>query len=72
MCRAKGVHGTIADDIDLAEFLAEANATLDRYAPARHAGPTYPARLVAPMEAAFQGNAELTKAFALDVLSEAQ
>jgi hypothetical protein len=72
MCRAKGVHGAVADDIDLAEFLAEANATLDRYAPAGHAGPTYPERLVAPMDAAFQGNAELTKAVALDVLSQGQ
>ena len=69
MCRAKGVHGTIADDIDLAEFLAEADATLDRYAPAAPAGPTYPERLVAPMAAAFQANSEVTKAIALEVLS---
>ena len=68
MCRAKGVHGTIADDIDLAEFLAEADATLDRYAPAAPAGPTYPERLVAPMAAAFQANSEVTKAIALEVL----
>ena len=69
MCRAKGVHGIIADDIDLADFLAEADATLDRYAPAAPAGPTYPERLVAPMAAAFQANSEVTKAIALEVLS---
>ena len=70
MCRARGVHGVIADDIDLVDFSAEANATLDRYAPAGGPGPTYPPRLVAPMDALFQANADLAKAFALDVLSQ--
>ena len=32
MCRARGVGGVIADDIDVTDFLAEAEATLDRYA----------------------------------------
>jgi len=69
MCRAKGVHGAIADDVDVADFHAEASETLDRYTPAAHPGPTYPERLAAPMDAAFQANAGLTRAFALDVLS---
>ena len=42
MCRARGVGGVIADDIDLGDFLAEGTATLDRYAPAGRPGPTYP------------------------------
>ena len=69
MCRARGVHGVIADDIELADLLTEANATLDRYAPAGLPGPTYPERLVAPMDAMFQSNADQARAFALDVLS---
>jgi hypothetical protein len=71
MCRARGVDGAITDDIDVADFLAEANATLDRYTPAGHPGPTYPERLAAPMDAAFRANADLTRVFALDVLSRA-
>ena len=70
MCRARGVRGVVADDIDLADFFAEANETLDRYALASRPGPTYPRRLVAPMDAQFHANADLAKAFALDVLSK--
>ena len=38
MRRARGVHGAIADDVDVDDFLAEANTTLDRYTPAGDAG----------------------------------
>ena len=68
MCRAKGVGGIIADDIDDAAMRAEAPATLDRYAPASHPGRTYPPRLVAPMDDQFQLQAGRTRALALEVL----
>ena len=70
MCRARGVGGIIADDIDVTDLLAEAEATLDHYAPAGHPGPTYPRRLVEPMDALFHAHADEAKAFALDVLSQ--
>ena len=69
MCRARGVGGSIADDIEITEFLAEAETTLDRYGTVISPGPTYPRRLVEPVGALLQANAEIARAFALDVLS---
>jgi hypothetical protein len=70
MCRAKGVGGLIAEDIDGSVLRAEAAATLDRYAPATSPGRTYPPRLVGPMDTQFQHQADRTKSLALDVLRE--
>jgi hypothetical protein len=69
MCRAKGVGGVIADDIDVAALSAEAPATLEHYARAASPGSTYPQRLVEPLDVLFQANADRARAFALDVLS---
>ena len=66
----RGVGGVIADDIDATDFFAEAETTLDHYALASRPGPNYPRRLVAPMDAQFHANADLAKAFTLDVLSQ--
>jgi hypothetical protein len=69
MCRARGVAGVIADDIDATDFCAEAETTLDHYAPAVSPGPTYPHRLVEPLGSIFRANATVTCEFALDALS---
>jgi len=70
MCRAKGVDGIIADDIDVAELLIEVPATLDHYTPAVTPGRTYPPRLVEPMDAMFQRQAEASSSLALSVLHQ--
>lgn len=69
MCRARGVGGIIADDIDVTDFLAEAETTLDRYGTVDNPGPTYPRRLVEPVGSLLTANAEVAREFALDVLS---
>jgi hypothetical protein len=68
MCRAKGVGGIIADDIDVSTLHAEAAATLDHYAPAARPGRTYPPRLVEPMDTQFQQQADRAKSLALEIL----
>jgi UDP-N-acetyl-alpha-D-muramoyl-L-alanyl-L-glutamate epimerase len=68
MCRAQGVGGVIADDIDASDFLAEAEATLDRYGRVTSPGPTFPRRLVEPLGSLLHANAEVAREFALDVL----
>jgi hypothetical protein len=69
MCRARGVGGVIADDIDATDFFAEAETTLDRYATVTSPGPTYPRRLVEPLGSLLRANAEVAREFALHVLS---
>ena len=69
MCRARGVGGTIADDIDVTDFLAEAETTLDRYGTVISPGPTYPRRLVEPVGSILRANAEVARDLALHVLS---
>jgi hypothetical protein len=68
MCRAKGVGGIIADDIDVSILHAEAAETLDHYAPAARPGRTYPPRLVEPMDTQFQQQADRAKSLALEIL----
>ncbi len=69
MCRARGVAGVIADEVDVTDFLDEATATLDHYAPAISPGPAYPRRLVEPLGSLLRANAKVAREFALDVLS---
>ncbi len=69
MCRARGIGGVITGDIDTAEMLDEAAATLARYAAAVDPGPTYPRRLVEPLAAQFHSAAIDSREFAHDVLS---
>ncbi|MBA3289216.1 MAG: hypothetical protein H0U21_14575 [Acidimicrobiia bacterium] len=71
MCRARGVGGVIADDIDVTDFLDEATATLDRYVPAANPGPAYPRRLIEPIGSRLQANGNVARQFALDVLGVA-
>jgi hypothetical protein len=68
MCRARGLGGVIADDIDVTDFVAEAESTLDHYATAISPGPAYPRRLVEPIGSLLRTNAISTREFALDVL----
>ena len=68
MCRARGVGGAIADDIDVTDLRAEAVTTLSRYAPTIDPGSTYPDHLVEPMGALFRSSAERARALALDLL----
>ena len=58
----------ITDDIDTADFLAEAEATLDQYTAVAPPGPSYPPRLIAPIGALLRTSATETRAFALDLL----
>jgi hypothetical protein len=69
MCRARGVGGVIADDIDVTDFNAEAETTLDRYGKVIRPGPTYPRHLVEPLDSLLRANAEVAREFALQVLS---
>jgi UDP-N-acetyl-alpha-D-muramoyl-L-alanyl-L-glutamate epimerase len=69
MCRARGIGGVITADIDATEFLDEADATLDHYAAALTPGPTYPRRLVEPLDSQFRSSAIGSREFARDVLS---
>jgi hypothetical protein len=68
MCRARGIAGIIADDIDVTDFVAEAGTTLDHYATAISPGPAYPRRLVEPIGSLLRTNAISTREFALEVL----
>jgi UDP-N-acetyl-alpha-D-muramoyl-L-alanyl-L-glutamate epimerase len=70
MCRARGIAGIIADDIDVTDFVAEAESTLDHYATAISPGPAYPPRLVEPIGSLLRMNAISTREFALQVLGE--
>jgi hypothetical protein len=69
MCRARGVGGIIADDIDVTDILAEAETTLDRFGAVNTPGPTYPRRLAEPIGSLLRANAEVARQFARDVLS---
>jgi hypothetical protein len=68
MCRAKGLGGVIADDIDVTALLAEAPASVEHYVPAASPGPTYSDRLVEPLDAAFRANAVEARALVFEVL----
>jgi hypothetical protein len=68
MCRARGVGGIIADDLDVSDFRAEAESTLDRYSTVISPGPAYPPRLVEPLGSLLRANAESARKVALDVL----
>jgi hypothetical protein len=69
MCRARGLAGQITHDIDVTDFLAEAESTLDHYAAAISPGSTYPRRLVEPIGSLLRANATSTREFARDVLA---
>lgn len=69
MCRAKGVGGVIADDIDVAPMLDEAPHTLDRYVGASAAGPCFPPALAAALEPGLRRQGAATRAYAVEVLS---
>jgi UDP-N-acetyl-alpha-D-muramoyl-L-alanyl-L-glutamate epimerase len=69
MCRARGVGGIIADDIDATDFVAEAETTLARYGSVISPGPTYPHRLVEPIAGLLRANADGVREFALNLLS---
>jgi hypothetical protein len=68
MCRAKGVGGVIADDIDLGELLAEAPATLERYGAVAPLGPTFPPSLVECVGVQLRDQADVTRELGRDVL----
>ena len=72
MCRAKGVGGVIADDIDDAAMRAEAHGHARPLRAARPPGRTYPPRLVAPIGDQLRQQADRTRALALDVLRARQ
>ena len=69
MCRAKGVGGVIADDVDAREFVEEAPATLARYAAVEAPGPTFPPRLARKLADPLADQAAITEAYARDVLT---
>jgi hypothetical protein len=69
MCRSRGVGGIIADDIDVTDFVAEAETTLDRYGTVANPGPTYPRRLVEPIGSLLTANADVAREFAVELLS---
>ncbi|MGI9051571.1 MAG: hypothetical protein ACR2HQ_02790 [Ilumatobacteraceae bacterium] len=68
MCRAKGVGGVIADEIDVEPMRVEAAATLDTYAGAWPPGATFPASLAQRVGPLLDRQAATTKAYALAVL----
>ena len=70
MCRARGLRGVIADDIDAADFLAEAESTLDRYTTVAAPGPSFPPRLVEPIGALLRTSAIRARHGALEVLAD--
>jgi hypothetical protein len=69
MCRARGITGVIADDIDTADLLAESGTTLDHYAAVGSFGPTYPGRLIGPIGSSLRAAAVGTRAFVDELLS---
>jgi len=69
MCRANGVGGVIADEIDAGGFVEEAPATLARYAAVETPGPTFPPRLARELSGPLAGQAAITESYARDVLS---
>ena len=70
MCRARGLRGVIADDIDALDFLAEAESTLDRYTTVAAPGPSFPPRLAEPIGALLRTSAIRARHGALDVLAD--
>jgi hypothetical protein len=68
MCRARGVGGRIADDIDVAPLLAEAPSVVERYTSADEPGATYPARLVEPIGGLLRASSQRSRAFALELI----
>jgi len=69
MCRAKGIRGVVADEIDAGGFVEEAPATLARYAPVEVPGPTFPPRLARALASRLSDQAAITEAYARDVLA---
>lgn len=69
MCRARGVTGVIADDIDTTDFLAELESTLEHYTAASSPGPAYPGRLTEPLGSLLRGSATEARQFARDVVN---
>ena len=69
MCRAKGIRGVVADEIDAGGFVEEAPSTLARYAPVEVPGPTFPPRLARALASRLSEQAAITEAYARDVLA---
>ena len=70
MCRARGITGRIADDIGVADFLAEAPSTIDHYGAVTRPGPAYPPRLVEPIGTLLEASAVEAADFARRVLGD--
>ena len=69
MCRAKGVGGVIADEINVGEFIAEAPATLDRYGAVARPEPTFPPSLATRLDAQLRNQANITQTVARATLN---
>ncbi len=70
MCRAKGVSGVIADDIDTTAFENEAAATLEKYRAVDPTGPTFPPLLADAVRSQMVAGSTRAKAIALHVLPD--
>jgi hypothetical protein len=68
MCRARGVTGRIAEDISVADFLAEAPSAIDHYGAVTRPGAAYPPRLVEPIGRLLEASAVEAADFARAVL----
>ncbi|MGI9644915.1 MAG: hypothetical protein ACR2O6_06355 [Ilumatobacteraceae bacterium] len=68
MCRRKGVGGLIADEIDLAPFVEEAAATVDRYARPKAPRRVVPTELASAIGPALIASEDSTRRIAGDVL----
>lgn len=71
MCRAKGVGGVIADDIDPQPILDEADSTLARYAGAAPLTACFPAELSDRLRDRFVRQSNTTRNYAGGVLGDA-
>jgi len=64
MCRAKGIGGVIAEDIDVHELIAEAAATLDRYGAVAPPGATFPPSLANRLRRQLEKQSRVTQTVA--------
>ena len=64
MCRAKGIGGAIADEIDAAGIVEEAPATAGPLRRRRAPGPTFPPRLARRLAGRLSEQAAVTEAYA--------
>jgi hypothetical protein len=69
MCRARGISGVIADEIDTTDFVTESGSTLDHYAAVYGPGPTYPHRLIEPIGSALTAEVVRARTFVRELLS---